>query len=72
VKGKVVSVKNRDRGFIHLRDDAGVMRFAHVKSFLEPLDFDLVQLGDIVEFTPEQLDGAGGNGQRAVEVCRCR
>lgn len=62
----------RDKGFCFIRGKDGLSRFGHVRDFISPTDFDLLHDGQVVEFSPMDLNQTGeiirGNGLRAVRI----
>lgn len=64
VMNGVITEVFKARGFAFVKDDAGEMRFAHVREFVDQLEFDFLRTGQRVEFTPV----IESSGLRAVEV----
>lgn len=52
------------RGFAFIKDETGVVRFAHIREFIDQLEFDFLRRGQRVEFTPVEES----SGLRAIEV----
>lgn len=68
MRGVVYSIAP-NRGFAFARGTDGLTRFLHVKSFMNLAEFDMLKLGQEVEFTPARIDDEPkGNGLRGVAV----
>lgn len=77
MKGVVVDLTYRNKGFGFIKDEDGNPRFFHARDMQEPGAFNRLKLpdekglgGDDVEFEPKQNTGkdARGNGLRAADV----
>lgn len=67
--GNVVHV-NKAKGFALVKDEHEIKYFAHVKNFLDQLDFDFLTPGSQVEFEPFSEPSGGQNGLRAARIRR--
>lgn len=66
MKGHIIRVE-ADRGFAFIRDENGLSRFAHARSF-EPRElFDLIREKQLVEFEPIEVVGRGLRAERVRE-----
>jgi cold shock CspA family protein len=63
----VVFREFKDRGYCFVRDRDGVSRFLHVSAFEDPSEFDKLEVGSSVEFTPV-LNQRGPSATMAVLV----
>jgi cold shock CspA family protein len=66
--GYVEDTKRKSQGFVFIRGEDGVSRFAHCREFESPLVFDLTHEGQKVEF--ESIPGPAdkGTGLRAAKI----
>ena len=66
--GTVISVF-LNRGFCFVRGEDRISRFAHVRDFTEPTEFDTLRTGSAVTFTPLDIGRSERHdGRRAVDV----
>jgi cold shock CspA family protein len=77
MKGTVIDLTGRNKGYGFIMDEQGNPRFFHARDMREPGAFNRLKLpddkgngGDVVEFEPTQATGkdARGNGLRANDV----
>ena len=68
MRGTVIRI-NKDRGFAFVRGEDGLSRFAHVRGFLQQLDFERLEEGHTVEFIPD-VHPEDPSKLRATEVRR--
>lgn len=77
MKGVVIDLTGRHKGYGFISDEEGNPRFFHARDMREPGAFNRLKLpdnkgngGDAVEFEPAQDTSktARGNGLRAVDV----
>ena len=69
MRGRVYRIE-RDKGFAFCRDPKGFGRFLSANDFVAEIDFDLLQIGDEVEFIPFN-NGKKGNGLLGRDIKRC-
>jgi cold shock CspA family protein len=74
MKGKIINIIRR-KGYLFIKGDDQVSRFALARNLADCLNYDDLEVGQEVEFTPYEDTRNKQNGQRAKDihegVCQC-